>query len=97
MQPAALAAAAAAGGQPSPRPFTSFPQLSPPVLAVLASQGLTHATPVQEAVIPLLAGNADVAADAATGSGKTLAFVLPLVERLRRTGAEGLGLGKHEV
>ena len=45
-----------------------------------------HSQPlcVQDAVIPLFAGNKDVAVDACTGSGKTLAFLLPVVERLRR-------------
>lgn len=42
------------------------------------------ALPLQEATVPLFAGNKDVAVDAQTGSGKTLAFVLPVVERLRR-------------
>jgi hypothetical protein len=91
---AAVAAPAPAPPPGAPRPFTSFPELSPPVLALLAAQGFTAATPVQEAVIPLLAAHSDVAADAATGSGKTLAFVLPLVERLRRLEAP---LGRLEV
>ena len=89
-----MAAAAPVSPPAASRPFTSFPELSPPVLALLSAQGFTAATPVQEAVIPLLSAHSDVAADAATGSGKTLAFVLPLVERLRRLEAP---LGRLEV
>ena len=90
-----MTAPAPAPTAPAPaRSFTSFPELSAPTLALLAQQGFVAATPVQEAVIPLLAAHSDVAADAATGSGKTLAFVLPLVERLRRLEAP---LGQHEV
>ena len=76
--------AAAAPPPPQPRLFSAIPCLSPASLAVLAAQGFSRATPVQDAVIPLLCGHSDVAADAATGSGKTLAFILPLVERIRR-------------
>lgn len=49
---------------------------------------------LQEATVPLFAGNKDVAVDAQTGSGKTLAFVLPVVERLRRLEEP---LKKHQV
>jgi ATP-dependent RNA helicase DDX55/SPB4 len=76
------------------RPFSDFPELSPETLAVLASLGFRRATPVQEATIPLFAGNKDVAVDAPTGTGKTLAFLLPLIERLRRLEAP---LKRHQV
>lgn len=49
---------------------------------------------VQEATIPLFAGNKDVAVDAQTGSGKTLAFVIPVIEKLRRLDES---LKKHQV
>lgn len=68
----------------SGKPFPEFAGLSPETLEVIKAQGFTHATPVQEAVIPLFLGNKDVSVDACTGSGKTLAFLLPLIERLRR-------------
>lgn len=64
------------------KPFSTFKCISPSVLRVLDKHGFEHATPVQEAVIPLFCSNKDVAVDAATGSGKTLAFVVPIVERL---------------
>lgn len=37
--------------------------------------------PVQEATIPLLLKNYDLAVEAQTGSGKTLAFVVPLLQK----------------
>lgn len=37
--------------------------------------------PVQEAAIPLLLKNYDLAVEAQTGSGKTLAFTVPLLQR----------------
>jgi ATP-dependent RNA helicase DDX55/SPB4 len=64
--------------------FSVFPGLSEESRSVLAAQGFTRATPVQEATIPLFSGHKDVAVDACTGSGKTLAFVLPVVEKMRR-------------
>jgi superfamily II DNA/RNA helicase len=76
------------------RAFKEFTELSPESLAVLSQLGLVHATPVQEAVIPLFCGFKDVAVDACTGSGKTLAFVLPIVEKLRRLEERLL---KHQV
>lgn len=66
------------------RKFSDLPELSPQTQAILERQGFTHATPVQEATIPLFTGNKDVSVDACTGSGKTLAFVLPVIEKLRR-------------
>ena len=64
--------------------FSEMQEVSAGTLAVLSSLGFMQATPVQEAVIPLFAGNKDVAVDACTGSGKTLAFIVPLIEKLLR-------------
>jgi ATP-dependent RNA helicase DDX55/SPB4 len=58
--------------------------LTSETVAVLKAQGFRRATPVQEATIPMFAGNKDVAVDAATGSGKTLAFIIPIIEKMRR-------------
>lgn len=66
------------------RRFAEFAEISPQTLAVLDALGFERATPVQEATIPLFAGNKDVSVDACTGSGKTLAFIIPLIEKLRR-------------
>lgn len=75
-----------------------FGALTPPLralsLEVLTLQGFERATPVQAAVIGLLAGNKDVAVEACTGSGKTLAFVLPMVEILARSETT---FRKHQV
>lgn len=66
------------------KPFAELRCISKATLSVLSALGFVHATPVQEATIPLFCGHKDVAVDACTGSGKTLAFVIPLVEKLRR-------------
>jgi ATP-dependent helicase YprA (DUF1998 family) len=66
------------------RPFRAMKCISKAIIEVLEAQGFENATPVQEATMPLLCGNKDVAVDAATGSGKTLAFVVPIIEKLRR-------------
>lgn len=66
------------------RAFSEMKCISKKTLAVLGAQGFKNATPVQEATIPLLCGNKDVAVDACTGSGKTLAFVVPVIEKLRK-------------
>jgi len=76
------------------RLFSSFPEISPETLAILDTLGFKRATPVQEATLPLFAGNKDVAVDACTGSGKTLAFILPIIERFRRLDQP---LKKHQV
>lgn len=68
--------------------------LTQETVAVLTTQGFKRATPVQEATIPLFAGNKDVAVDACTGSGKTLAFIVPIIEKMRKLDHR---LKKHEV
>ncbi|MEX2414496.1 MAG: DEAD/DEAH box helicase, partial [Paenibacillaceae bacterium] len=50
------------------------------LVQILKKNQLIHATPVQEAAIPLLLSGKDVIAQAQTGTGKTLAFVLPILE-----------------
>ncbi|MBE7324619.1 DEAD/DEAH box helicase [Nocardioides sp. Y6] len=49
---------------------------------VLAAQGITSPTPIQEATLPDSLAGRDVLGRGRTGSGKTYAFVLPLVARL---------------
>lgn len=77
-----------------PKAFSALQGISKEALAVLESQGFKTATPVQEATIPLFAGNKDVAVDACTGSGKTLAFVVPVVEKMRKLEQR---LKRHQV
>ena len=63
------------------------PSLSPWLLSAITSMGFTKMTPVQASTIPLFLGNKDVVVEAVTGSGKTLAFLIPIVERLLRSGS----------
>lgn len=70
--------------------------LSPWVLDAVASMGFSKMTPVQASTLPLFMGNKDVVVEAVTGSGKTLAFLIPVVERLLRSEAEG-ARKKHHV
>ena len=46
--------------------------------------GLTHAFPVQSAVVPVASTGRDVLVKSPTGSGKTLAFGLPIIAQLER-------------
>lgn len=54
-----------------------FPE--PLLEAVTVKLGFSQMTPVQDAVIPLLCQEKDVAAQAETGSGKTLAYLVPAI------------------
>ena len=81
-------------GAVSSASFSDLGCLSGGTISCLTALGFTHATPVQEATLPLFCGNKDVAVEACTGSGKTLAFVVPVVERLRRLSSP---LSRHQV
>jgi len=59
--------------------------LSDTVLSAVAGLGFMATTPVQQATIPLLLNNKDVAVQACTGSGKTAAFLVPAFELLVRS------------
>ena len=48
----------------------------------LDALGYTHATEVQEAVVPLALAGQDLRISAETGSGKTLAYLIPMVQTL---------------
>lgn len=63
-------------------------------LALMAVQGFTEPTPIQQQSIPLLMKGRDVVGIAQTGTGKTLAFGIPMVERLDagRRAVQGLVL-----
>lgn len=54
----------------------SLPQL---VLRALADMGFVDASPIQEAILPLLLSGKDAIGQAHTGTGKTAAFGVPLV------------------
>jgi ATP-dependent RNA helicase DDX55/SPB4 len=74
----------------------SFRSLQPPlsegILDFLDQKRFHTMTPVQEATIPLVLQNKDVAVQAVTGSGKTLAFLIPTMERLQKR-----ELKKHQI
>lgn len=74
--------------------MTTFEQmgLTPELLHILQSQGITTPTPVQESTIPLLLAGEDVMAQAQTGTGKTLAFLLPIIQKLRSDRPEAQAL-----
>jgi ATP-dependent RNA helicase RhlE len=57
----------------------------------LALARFVTATPVQGATIPPAMEAKDVLATAETGTGKTLAFLIPVIERLLRREAPGVG------
>lgn len=61
--------------------FNSF-GISPAAVELLAVNGITEATEVQEASIPALMNGEDAIVQAKTGTGKTLAFLLPIFEKL---------------
>jgi len=54
--------------------------LTPELLAVLHTQGLSTPTPIQAEAIPVALAGRDLIGLARTGSGKTLAFALPLLQ-----------------
>ena len=60
-----------------------------PMVAALASKGITEPFPIQAATIADAIAGRDVLGRARTGSGKTLAFGLPLLTHLSRTEAAG--------
>jgi superfamily II DNA/RNA helicase len=68
---------------------TTFEQLgvAPPLVELLASQGITIPFPVQALTIGDGLAGRDVCGKAKTGSGKTLAFGLPLLMRVSKGAA----------
>ncbi len=66
---------------------TTFADLgvSPELVAVLTSQGITTAFPIQAMTIHDALDGRDVCGKAKTGSGKTLGFGLPMLQRIARS------------
>jgi superfamily II DNA/RNA helicase len=52
----------------------------------LDSMGFSEPTPVQAQAIPIIQKNDDVIAVAQTGTGKTAAFLLPVLDKIQRSG-----------
>ncbi len=71
--------------------------LSANLLATVAREGYTEATPVQAQAIPLVLAGRDVLAAAQTGTGKTAAFTLPILERLAKHASSSPSPARHPV
>jgi ATP-dependent RNA helicase DeaD len=75
---------------------TEFDQLDlqPQLQQAIAELGYTTPTPIQLAVIPLMASGQDLIGQAHTGTGKTAAFALPILQNLipQRDGVQTLVL-----
>ena len=71
--------------------------LSANLLATVAREGYTEATPVQAQAIPLVLAGRDVLAAAQTGTGKTAAFTLPILERLAKYASSSPSPARHPV
>lgn len=61
--------------------FTQM-ELDPRIEKAVKEMGFDRATPIQEQVIPLICGGADVIAKSQTGTGKTAAFAIPVLEAI---------------
>lgn len=57
-------------------------ELDPRIEKAVKEMGFEHTTPIQEQVIPLICGGADVIAKSQTGTGKTAAFAIPVLETI---------------
>jgi superfamily II DNA/RNA helicase len=68
----------------NPAPGVTFSSLGvpPPLVAALASTGITTPFPIQAVTLPDALAGRDILGRGRTGSGKTLGFALPLAARL---------------
>ncbi len=71
--------------------------LSAKLLATVAREGYTEATPVQAQAIPLVLAGRDVLAAAQTGTGKTAAFALPILELLAKHASSSPSPARHPI
>ncbi len=71
--------------------------LSAKLLATVAREGYTEATPVQAQAIPLVLAGRDVLAAAQTGTGKTAAFTLPILELLAKHASSSPSPARHPI
>lgn len=61
-----------------------------PLQEGLDAMGFTKPTPIQEQAIPLIQEGKDLIATAQTGTGKTAAFILPILNKIAKTGSSKL-------
>ena len=64
--------------------------IAPKILEILDRLHFTTPTPIQHKAIPTALNGKDIMGIAQTGTGKTLAFGVPMVQRLAKTGGNGL-------
>lgn len=64
--------------------------LDPKLVGIISKHGITVPTPIQARAIPVLNRGQDVVGIAQTGTGKTLAFVLPIIQKLQKSGGRTL-------
>ena len=64
--------------------------LSAATRKALSAAGFAEMTPIQAETLPAALEGADVLGRAKTGTGKTLAFILPAVERMRRSSSKSV-------
>ena len=61
--------------------------LAPAFVKVLAAEGFSEPTPIQQQAIPAILAKKDILGIAKTGSGKTLGYVLPILHGLQAAAA----------
>jgi superfamily II DNA/RNA helicase len=69
--------------------FTDF-NFDQKLLDGLDSMGFDKPTPIQEQAIPIILDNKDLIACAQTGTGKTAAYVLPILNKIVKSGSQNL-------
>ena len=79
------------GNAPTTVAFADLDLCDESLRALHEVKGYRNATEVQDAVLPHIMAGKDVLARAKTGSGKTIAFLLPVLEKLKRTPPERRG------
>lgn len=69
--------------------FKDF-NFTPEILEGLDAMNFQEPTPVQAEAIPIVQQNNDIIAVAQTGTGKTAAYLLPVLDKIQRSGAGNL-------
>jgi ATP-dependent RNA helicase RhlE len=78
--------------QDKKKPTKGFRELglSSDFLKIIKERGFVEPSPIQEKAIPLALKGKDIIGIAQTGTGKTLAFCLPMLQRIRIDGKQGI-------